>query len=131
VVAAVGWAVGAALGSGVAGDAVGCVRAWGVVVIATGWAAIGVGVPIIAETGPGVGRASEIVDVTLPSALNRAPTADQARLPRSKMPTMPTMVAISRVGEPSSGRAERSTSLKRSGWATARHAFRRYKRHTI
>ena len=30
------------------------------------------------------------------------PTADQARLPSSRMPTMPTIAAISRAGEPSS-----------------------------
>jgi hypothetical protein len=59
----------------------------------------------------GVGRAVETLDVASPRAENSAPTADQARLPSSRMPTMPTMMAISRAGEPSSGRADRSTSF--------------------
>ena len=58
-----------------------------------------------------VGLPGDNDEVASPSAENSAPTADQARLPSSKMPTMPTMMAISRAGEPSSGRADRSTSL--------------------
>ena len=58
----------------------------------------------------GVGRPGEIRAVASPRAEKSAPTADQARLPSSRMPTMPTMVAISRAGLPSSGRAGRSTS---------------------
>jgi len=70
-----------------------------------------VAVAMSAVNRVGVGRPVEIEDVASPSAENSAPTADQARLPSSKMPTMPTMMAISRAGEPSSGRADRSTSF--------------------
>jgi hypothetical protein len=59
----------------------------------------------------GVGRFVVNEEVASPRAENSAPTADQARLPSSRMPTMPTMMAISRAGEPSSGRADRSTSF--------------------
>jgi hypothetical protein len=49
-------------------------------------------------------------ELAAPTADANAPTADHARLPNSKMPTMPTMVAISRAGEPSSdGGAGRAT----------------------
>jgi hypothetical protein len=45
-----------------------------------------------------------------PTAETNAPIADHARLPSSRMPTIPTMVAISRAGEPSSdGGAGRAT----------------------
>jgi hypothetical protein len=70
-----------------------------------------VGVPTSAVSRVGVGLPVESDEVASPRAENSAPTADQARLPSSKMPTMPTMMAISRAGEPSSGRADRSTSF--------------------
>ena len=72
-------------------------------------AAIGVDVPTSAVSRVGVGRLVDNDDVASPNAANNAPTADQAKLPSSRMPTMPTMMAISRAGEPSSGRADRST----------------------
>jgi hypothetical protein len=68
-----------------------------------------VGVPMSAVSRVGAGRPVDNDEVASPSAENIAPTADQARLPSSRMPTMPTMMAISRAGEPSSGRADRST----------------------
>lgn len=74
-------------------------------------ALVGVTAPTALESPIGVGRLVENVAVAWPSAANIAPTADQARLPSSKMPTIPTMMAISRAGEASSGRADRSTSF--------------------
>ena len=68
-----------------------------------------VGVPTSAVSRVGVGLPVESDEVASPRAENSAPTADQARLPSSNIPTMPTMMAISRAGEPSSGRAGRST----------------------
>jgi hypothetical protein len=70
-----------------------------------------VAVPTSAVNRVGVGLLVESDEVASPRAENSAPTADQARLPSSKMPTMPTIMAISRAGEPSSGRADRSTSF--------------------
>src|SRR5438477_10854140 len=68
---------------------------------------------VTAATGPSVdggGFVAESADAAAPRAASSAPTADQARLPSSRMPTMPTMVAISRPGEPSSdGGAGRAT----------------------
>src|ERR1051326_1645779 len=74
-------------------------------------AAMGVTAAAGASVGGGGGAAAdESAEPAEPTADSSAPTADQARLPSSKMPTMPTMVAISRAGEPSSdGGAGRAT----------------------
>src|SRR6266511_2590500 len=50
----------------------------------------------MAVSRTGVGRAPASEPVASPTAENRAPTADHARLPSSRMPTMPTIVAIKR-----------------------------------
>jgi hypothetical protein len=71
---------------------------------------VSVAVATTAASRVGVGRLVRTA-VASPSAPNNAPTADQARLPSSRMPTMPTIAAIKRAGEPSSGRAGRSTSF--------------------
>ena len=68
---------------------------------------------VTATTGASVGGpalADDSAEPAAPAAETSAPTADQARLPSSRMPTMPTIVAISRAGEPSSdGGAGRAT----------------------
>jgi hypothetical protein len=77
--------------------------------------ACGVGAGVTAATGPSVAgagglTAEDSAELAAVTAEASAPTADQARLPSSKMPTMPTMVAIRRAGEPSSdGGAGRAT----------------------
>ena len=85
--------------------------ALGVVMAATTTTA---GDGVIATTGASVtggGLTDLRAEVAAPTADASAPTADHARLPNSKMPTMPTMVAISRAGEPSSdGGAGRATA---------------------
>jgi hypothetical protein len=111
VVGAAADETGAVAAGVVAGEVVGPDVAPGVAAGA-GAVSAAVGVATTAESGAGVGRPFETEDVTPPRALNSAPTADQARLPSSKMPTMPTIVAISRAGEPSSGRVGRSTSFQ-------------------
>jgi hypothetical protein len=50
-----------------------------------------------------VGRLTGSAAVASPTAENIAPIADQNKLPNSRMPTMPTIVAMMRPGEPSSG----------------------------
>jgi hypothetical protein len=58
----------------------------------------------------GDGFAEDNAVLAAPTAETNAPIADQATLPRRRMPTMPTIVAISRAGEPSSdGGAGRAT----------------------
>ena len=93
-----------------------------VVVVGVGAAGPGVAVLTIvaagvtATTGPSVGgddRAEVSAAPAEPTADASAPTADHARLPSSRMPTMPTIVAIRRVGEPSScGGAGRATASR-------------------
>jgi hypothetical protein len=98
--------VAAAIGRGVSRTITVEAAVW----VARAPAVAAAGVPANAVSRVGVGPPDN-VEVTAPTALNSAPTADQARLPSSRMPTIPTMMTISRAGEPSSGRADRSTSL--------------------
>jgi hypothetical protein len=98
-----------AVGAGVAGGV------WrGVLRMASGVArsAVGLGGGIATAAGVGVTRADEMLSADRASATAEAsaPMADQARLPSKTIPTIPTMVAMIRAGEPSSdGGAGRAT----------------------
>lgn len=111
VVAVGGAAVGGtvAVGKTVGGSAVG---------VGASSVAEAAGSGVTADTGASVGgggglAAEDSAELAAPTADASAPTADQARLPSSKMPTMPTMVAISRAGEPSSDGGPGRPTLRR------------------
>src|SRR5690348_5556685 len=78
----------------------------------------------------GEGRGDRL-DAAAPSAANRAPTADQARLPSSTMPTMPTIMATSRARDESSGGAPRAMRDHPSSRVRGRRLVPRYSLHTV
>ena len=117
--------VAVALGAGV-GGVVGCAAGCTVGAdVGSSLAAVGAGAAVAAAVasglattvgaGHGVGAGSSvsssvgrllsggIAEVACPKAPSRVPMADQNRLPNKRMQTMPTIVAIIRPGEPSSG----------------------------